>query len=212
MVCCIRGGRLAALAGAALLSACAVEKMPEPVTSITARDCAASPDLSKAVALAFDPKDETKQVADIAEATPCMTSAAGPAMYLAYALPQSDAAYVVGVASPARGTTLFAPHVMLLGADGSVKREYSGKQLEFRGEGLGVRVRNHADEAYLVVASDPGSVGQGTTRINEATQVTTGSTGYATYQIHTGSESQDSYTYAHNGRVIVTITPIAPAK
>ena len=208
-----RTRRLSALAGLALLSACANSgKAPPPLTDISARECAAAPDLSKAVPLAFDGKKETVQTADIADTTPCMKSAAGAALYVAYVLPRSDIPYVIAVASPALGMTLFAPHVMLLASDGTVRRDYAGKQVEFRGAGLGVQVRNHADETYLVVASDPASVGGTTSRINEATHVNYGSTGYATYQIHTGSESQDTYTYAHNGRVTVTLTLIEPAK
>lgn len=208
----IRFTRLTALASFALLSACATPKAPPPVTDISSRTCAATPDLSKAVPLAFDGKKETVQTVDIADTTPCMKSAAGAAVYVAYVLPQSDMPYVIAVASPALGATLFAPHVMLLANDGTVRREYAGKEVEFRGTGLGVQVRYHPDEAYLIVASDPASVGSATSRINEATHVNYGSTGYATYQIHTGSESQDTYTYAHNGRVTVTLTPIEPPK
>jgi hypothetical protein len=209
----LQSRRLAVLAGLCLLGACATPgKTPPPITDLSSRQCAAAPDLAKANALAWDAKKETTQDAEISEATPCMKGASGVALYVVYALPQTDAAYVIGVASPAQGSTLFAPHVMLLASDGSIKREYSGKQLEFHGDGLGVRVRNHSDEAYLVVASDPTVVGSATTRINEATQVSYGSTGYATYQVHTGSESQDTYNYAHNGKVVVTLTPIEPPK
>jgi hypothetical protein len=204
--------KIAALAVAALLGGCAGEQGPPPLTALPVHDCAAAPDLSKAAALVLDPKDDTERIVDIAAATPCVKTASGDALYVVYSLPQTSAPYVIGVASPAMGATLFAPHVMLLAADGTVKREYSGDQLEFHGDGLGVRVRNHGDEAYLVIASDPGAVGRSTTRINEATRVGYGSTGTATFEIHTGSESRDTYTYAHNGRVTVTLTPIAPSK
>jgi hypothetical protein len=214
----IRGkhaARLAALAGMALLGACATaEKVVTPVTDISGRECAATPDLSKAAALAFKPKDETAQTVDIAATgtTPCIKTAGGPAFYVAYALPQTDANYVIGVDSAAQGMTMFAPHVMLLGADGSVKREYSAATMEFRRQGIGISMRNHAGESYLVVASDPTAVGKSELRINEATQVYYGSVGAGTYQVHTGSESEDKYVYAHNGRLVVTITPIDPPK
>jgi hypothetical protein len=201
--------RFAALASLALLSACASnQKSIAPVTDISARDCAASFDLSKAAALAFDGKKESTQSIDINETTPCVKGAAGSAVYVAYSLPASPAPYVIGVSSIAAGPTMFAPHVMMLGSDGAVKREFSGSAIEFRGDGLSVIFRNHADETYLVVASDPAVAGKTNSRIVEATQVYTGSTGFATYQIHTGTDMNQDYMLAHNGRVAITLTPI----
>jgi hypothetical protein len=205
--------RFAALTSLALLSACANnQKSVIPLTDISTRECAASFDLSKAVALAFDGKREFIQSTDIDETTPCVKGANGAALYVVYALPASDVPYVISVSSLAAGSTMFAPRVMMLGGDGAVKREFSGSAIEFRGSGLGVMIRNHADETYLVIASDPAVAGHTNSRIVEATQVYTGSTGYGTYQVHTGTDTNEAYTLAHNGRVAVTLTPIEKPK
>ncbi|MBV9992444.1 MAG: hypothetical protein JOZ72_14275 [Alphaproteobacteria bacterium] len=205
--------RLAALSSLCLLGACAVQERPlPPLTTLSGRQCAASADIATAAVLLYKTKDETKQVVDMADAMPCLKTASGAALYVVYGLPQTDEPYVIGVASTSRGGTLFAPQVMLLAGDGSVKRTFPGKQMEFRGEGYGVRIPKHGDEAYIVVASDPATVGSSTSRINDATQVTYASNGYATYAIHSGTESQDTYIYAHNGRVTVTVTSLVPPK
>jgi hypothetical protein len=209
----LKKGRFAALTSLALLSACAnSQKSAIPLTDISTRECAASFDLSKAVVVAFDGKKEFTQSTDINETTPCVKGANGAAVYVVYALPASDAPYVIGVSSLAAGSTMFAPRVLMLGGDGAVKREFSGSAIEFRGNGLGVMIRSHADETYLVVASDPTVAGQTNSRIVEATQVYTGSTGYGTYQVHTGTDTNENYTMAHNGRVAITLTPIEKPK
>lgn len=205
--------RFAALTSLALLSACASDqKSVVPLTDISTRECAASFDLSKAGVLAFDGKKEFTQSTDINETTPCVKNASGAAVYVVYALPASDASYVIGVSSLAAGTTMFALRVMMLGGDGAVKREFAGSAIEFRGNGLGVMIRSHADETYLVVTSDPAVAGQTNSRIVEATQVYTGYSGYGTYQVHTGTDTNESYILAHNGRVAVTLTPIEKPK
>ena len=208
-----RPWRFATLSVFVLLGGCATgPKALAPLTEIPARECATAPDLSNAAPLVFDGKKDSELTVDIGDTTPCLRNSAGTALYKVFALPPGDVPYVLGVTSVAAGTTLFAPHVMLLASDGGVRRDFAGQTAEFRNNGLGVIVRSHAGESFLVVASDPTMVGKTTDRILEATQVTTGSTGYATFQIHTGSEATNTYVFAHNGQVIVTLTPLPSVK
>ncbi|MBI3676191.1 MAG: hypothetical protein HY243_06200 [Proteobacteria bacterium] len=205
--------RFATLSVFALLCGCATgPKALAPLTTISAKECAAAPDLSTAAPLIFDGKKEGSVAFEIGDTAPCLKNSAGAALYKVFALPPTDVPYILDVTSVAAGRTLFAPHVMLLASDGSLRRDYAGQAAEFRSTGLSVIVRSHVGEAYLVVASDPAMVGKTTDRILEATQVTTGSTGYATYQIHTGSEATNTYVFAHNGEVSVTLTPLPPTK
>jgi hypothetical protein len=101
---------------------------------------------------------------------------------------------------------------LLLGGDGGVRREFSGQALQFRGTGLGAVLRSHPDETYLVVESDPSMVGKTDSRIADETQVYTVSSGYGAYQVHTGTETHPTFTYSHNGRIEITLTPLKPAR
>jgi Maltose operon periplasmic protein precursor (MalM) len=203
--------RLGALAPLALLAACATKSLPA-ITDISAHQCAASPDLGSAVGIAFDGAKEAQVKTDISDASPCLKYAAGSGLYAAYALPKADAPYVLSVMSIAQGDTLLVPRVMMLASDGSVKREFSGPQIDYRGNGVGTMFRSHADETYMVVASDAAAAGKTNQRIEEATQVYTGATAYGTYQVHTGSDTMRTFNLSHNGHLEVTLTPIAPPK
>ncbi len=176
---------------------------PPPVTDISARQCGAAFDLSKPSPMTFDGGKEWSFATDINEAAPCIASAGGSALYATFALPQISTPYVISVTSLVEGSTLFVPRILLLGADGGVRREFSGQALQFRGTGLGTVLRSHPDETYLVVESDPSMVGKTDSRIAEETQVYTVSAGYGAYQIHTGSEARPTFTYSHNGSVLI---------
>src|SRR5690348_6162294 len=66
----------------------------------------------------------------------------------------------------------------------------------------------HPGERYLIVASDPDSVGQRVMQIAGSTQGTTTMVGTGFVSIHTGSENTRHLTFAHNGTVTVALQPI----
>lgn len=206
--------RGAMLCGALTLSACATGKdvSPPPLVDISQRECAAAPDLSQATPLVFNAKKETPQSTAIDASTPCLKGPAGNSLYAVYLLPASEEPYVIDVASVPMGTTVLAPRAMLLGADGTLKRQFSGEAVTHRGNAFSILTRRHDDERYLVVASDAAGVGKSDTRISESTTVTTASTGMVTYQIHSGDEAKTTYNFAHNGKIVVSLTPLTPAK
>lgn len=208
-------GRIAAVALAALLLAgCSSAPVPPPMLSIDADNCAAQPDLAQAQALVLaKDADDAKPVATTFDAkTACFAPTPGAkALYRVFALPQETADYTVSVASAPFGQGIFAPDVSLLDADGKVLRTIPREKFVFRGNALTILFRSHPDEHYLLVSSDPNELGKTFERTQEATQVYTGSTGFGTYQIHTGTDTTNQYIYTANGNVSVTLMPIPVA-
>lgn len=203
--------RLSVVLLAPLAGCNATVNAPPPITDISTRQCGAAFDLSKPAPVTFDGQKEWTVDTDINETTPCIAAAGGSAVYTTFQLPQISTPYVISVMSLVEGSTVFVPRVLLLGGDGGVRREFSGQALQFRGTGLGAVLRSHPDETYLVVESDPSMVGKTDSRIADETQVYTVSSGYGAYQVHTGTETHPTFTYSHNGRIEITLTPLKPA-
>lgn len=202
---------LAMLAVIAFVAGCANQKAaPPPLLDLTAARCASAPGLTGAPKLAYDPKkDENKKTAEITGASPCFKDAAGSSLYAAFELPSSPTPYLVRVTSEPEGNTLLALRVLLYGAGGSLKREFSGNQIVFRGSALSVIFRSHDDERYLVVASDPAAVGRADFRVQEVTEASLAAVGTGYMIVHTGGDMDEKDILSFNGRVIVSLEPLA---
>lgn len=204
----------AALVLVGLAAGCANQPAgPPPLLDLTAVHCGPAPDLTGVPKLAYDPKKgENKTTVGITGASACFKDSNGASLFTAYALPSSLAPYLVRVSSEPQGKALLALRVLLYGADGSLKREFSGKQIVFRGNALSVIFRSHDDESYLVVASDPAAVGHTDSRVQEATQSYMVATGVGVYSsIYSGIDMVEKSVLSHNGSVVVSLEPL-PAK
>jgi hypothetical protein len=195
------------------VSACAMTEGPPPLLGLDfeGKTCAAFPDFARAKDLVV--ATDKPITAKIDENTPCLVDGSGErSAYAVFGLPSSQEEYLVSVTSVPQGQTLLSPRVMMLDFMGGLLREVSNDSFTFRGTGLAIALRVRADERYLVVASDPESVGQEVSMIRSATMTTVVTTGYAYVPINTGSESEISHTFAHNGSIIVAATPIPKVK
>ena len=201
----------ALLYGVGMSASAAQSEGPPPLIDLAGRQCATTPDFTHALSLANDPNKEKETKTDIGASMPCLQGANGASVYVVYALPPADTHYTVNVASNLSGHTLFAPRVTLYGADGTLRREFAGTAIVFRGNTLCVLFRSHEDERYLVVSSDPTVVGQRSSRITDSTMMAGAMAGPVIFQIHTGSEAKSDFTYAHNGSITITLAPL-PAK
>jgi hypothetical protein len=198
---------LPAFLPALVLAACAESHGPPPVTSLAERECASAPDLSGARPLLLDP--DKKQTVDLDAATACwQTSEDTRSAYLVFQLPDSATPYLVDVTSAPRGNTLFSPRLILLDDEGKVARELRRDAFMFHGASLYTGIRSHAGEHYLVVASDPGSVGQQVSQISGNTHASMIMAGTVMFNSYAGSEARNVFTYAHNGAVTVSARPL----
>lgn len=205
---------LALLVLGALVAGCANQANqnppPPPLLGLAASRCAAAPNLADARTLVYAPKKaKNNATAEITGASPCFKDAVGASLYVAYKLPFSPTSYVVRVTSEPEGDTLLALRVLLYGSNGTLKREFSGKQIVFRGGALSVIFRSHDDERCLVVASDPAVVGHRDSRVHETTRASMVAMVNAVLMLYTGMDVVAKDVYADNGRVIVSLGRLA---
>jgi len=183
----------------------------QPVFDLKGRACAATPDLTTGESLPYAGREKTFD-GDIGAAAPCLQTAQGAVLYRVFQLP-TGGTYVVTVTSEPSGGAILLPHLSLLGTNGEVKREVARDDLMYRGRALSARFRSHADEAYLVVESDPLVVGTSVSRVVESTNTMVAPVGVGGYvAIHTGNDETMQLTYSHTGKVEIAIEPLPDSK
>ncbi|HXC54015.1 MAG TPA: hypothetical protein VNU97_01850 [Rhizomicrobium sp.] len=199
----------------AVLAAAACAHAPPdvaPILDLADRSCVPEPALAAALATAatVDGDREKPAVATIDAQTPCLAGPAGKSLYVLFALP-GGGPYTISLSSVPLGRSLFAPRASVLDGDGKLLRDLPIDGFLFRGTNLTTLYRSHPGERYLLVASDPPSVGRLISRVNETVQQTYASTGYATFVIYTGSDIATDTTWAHNGEVTLSVVADKPA-
>jgi hypothetical protein len=202
----------ARLAGAAVLvclAGCANRSLP-PTLTLEGNACAAQPDLAGATPLPLDPDKPVTVTVDAAAS--CLQPDKGEKRsYATFLLPETAAPYLVSVTSSLRGRTLLSPRLLILDAQGHVLRERSRETFTFRGTSLYAGMRAYPGDRYLIVESDPETVGQQVTQINSNSQtnaVATGAGGVLFWGA--GADARQSFTYTHNGTLVVTARPLPP--
>jgi hypothetical protein len=208
-----RASPLAALALAALgLAGCAATAPPTPaLLSLDGRPCAAAPALDPAspVAMRKPMEPYAGATAEIDGRGACLVDPGGArSLYVVFALPESAEPYVISVASVPLGETILAPRVLVLDARGAVLRERGRDDFAFRGTRLEAGLRAYPGDRFLVVASDPASVGRRDTQVVGQIQSTPVCSMYGCFYVNTGAERSGAYVYAHNGRVVVAAEPM----
>lgn len=202
--------RLAALVSALAVASCTHDPGPPPIVSIADRACTAQPVLSNAKPVVLD--GDKSVTVKLDGTAPCWEADGAKSVYSMFDLPQSPDPVLVSVLSDPLGQGVFAPRVIVLDGDQHIMRELPRDSFMFHGASLYVGIRLHAGERYLIVASDPKTVGQQYTQASESTQVAAGAvvTGAAVgfFTVHTGSDSTSIYTYSYNGTVKVTAQPM----
>ncbi len=202
--------RSAALLALVALGACAAPPDVPPILSLDGRACATGPELVTAHPVPLDGGKETKVAVSTDADIACMQSADGTrSSYVAFSLPTSPGRYLVTVKSMPVGQTLFSPRILLLDGLGHPVRELSRDVFMFHGATLYAGVQATPDERYLVVASDPPTVGQQVSQLAGSTQVN----GYpvpggGSFIMHTGSEAIKTLILSHNGNLSVTAQPM----
>lgn len=194
----------------ASLAGCATQApAPPPLLDLSTLHCGPAPVLIGAPLLVYDPaKHRNETSAELTVASSCFKDSLGASLYLTYALPAAPSPYLVRVDSEPEGATLLALRVLLYGADGSPKREFSRHQIVFRGSALSVIFRAHPDERYLVVASDPRAVGRRLTQLRDATRVTEVAAYPLFFNFYSGTDATVKNTLAQNGRIAISLQPL----
>ncbi len=194
-----------------LLAACGAPPGPPPVTDLSTLACATSPDLISALPLPLD-KDKPVKI-DLGATPACLAYADGSrASYVALNLPVAPGLYLVTVSSKLVGNVLFAPRVSLLGSTGAVIRQVPQDDFNFHGDLLSVGLRVTPDIRFILVTSEPASVGQGNSHVVTVINSSTSTTYVGKRPVVTtytgGTERTDDFVYTHNGTVIVRAEPM----
>lgn len=177
----IRGTAVSLLLVAALgLAACAKPQVP-PILEVARSDCTPTPDRATAAVLlppaAIDVDDPASTHPDrplemtIDGESPCLEGDEGlRSLYGLAALPQEEDPYLVRVTAEPGDEGFFAPRLLLLDEAGRPLREIAPETFVFRGLRLTGQFRVQPEERYLVVASDPSSVGEREERLNSSVE------------------------------------------
>ncbi|HVJ54292.1 MAG TPA: hypothetical protein VM689_17640 [Aliidongia sp.] len=188
---------------------------PPPVLSLNGRTCDRSPNLAKAAPLAAPGSSDVSQTVEFQATGACLDTESGPALYAAFALPAATQPYILEVKARDQqaqlaggdGYSLPAPHLTLLDAAGKPVRELRAPDFIYRGNGASVLVRLHAEERFVLIASDPTLVGQKQSRITESMDYHFAR--LATWT--TGNENQNDYVFSHAGTVVVKLSTVGEA-
>jgi len=199
---------LLVVAVAGLFAACATTMPPPPpaVLEYARQDCTATPDLSSAISLTPEKETNGHIVTTVIDAqTACVASDRGGVPYVIYALPADIGDKMLSVGSVLEAYRVLSPEVTLLNAQGEPTRTFAAADYFYRGPVFSVQLRPREGDAFVMVAANPGRVGQRYDSIVVGTQTTTVYTGYGAANWTTGHEASLSRTFSYEGTVHVTV-------
>jgi hypothetical protein len=197
---------VAAFLGSLSLVGCVVPP-PPPLTSLDGRVCTPAPDFTGSHLLELGAR---QTIVPFDQNSPCWQAGEGKrSAYVLFTLPNSTEPYLLSVTSNPIGQALIAPHLYLLDGVGNTLRDASRDSFAFHGSSLSMTLRAYPNERYLLVASEPDTLGSGGSQLRDGVVVQNYSTGYGGFvSVHTGFEQNQQYVYAVNGMIAVSAGPI----
>ena len=192
------------------LAACAPKpEIVAPVYSIGSKTCSSEADISTALPIGFNPEKPEVIEVRIDNSSPCVEKpGAERQLYQLIELPVTGTPYLVSIGSKINGGGIFAPVLSTIDSEGNALRRIDQSSFLFRGSSLTAKLESKPNERFLVIASNPTSVGDTSMRINSLISSQTAySNGFA-YQINSGRETRTNITYSHSGLVSVSTHPL----
>lgn len=206
--------RIAVLTAAfALLTACAAKRESIPSRlDLSAAACGSDVPVANAAVLTREKADQPfKATVRIGDGAPCVMDANGArSTFQVFGIPSGNAMMITIVSVPL-GETIFSPRLQMRDANGAVLRDVARDMFMFNGNALQVQLRLREGERFVVVLSDPATVGKSVTNIASSTSTTVVPAGPVFIPVTSGGESSSKLTFAHNGEVTVTVGPIPDA-
>jgi hypothetical protein len=203
---------IAALPLLVLLAGCVEagrEAMPARL-EVSAPMCATSPNLTSAIAMVQDGKNEPhKAKVRFDETAACLADAKGTkAVYAVVDLGQGEPGSILTVTSFPMGTTVFSPRLEIRNAQGGMSREVGRDAFLYSNHTLQAQLRVRSGERYLVIASDNATVGQSVEHIQSSRASTVVPAGPIYVPVNTGGEAKSQMVFAHSGEVTVALAPM----
>lgn len=185
---------------------------PPPMVDLQAENCVSKPEIGHAITMVLDKNQEGGATTEIGAGSPCFEQQGAKGLYAVFALPQETSPAIVTISSIPLGSGVFAPHVVLLDEQGAPLREIARDKFQFHGTALSTLFREHPEDRYVLVVSDPSAVGQSFTKVTETTSQYVGTTGTAVFILYTGDDYSNGFVYTHNGTITVSVAPVPNTK
>ncbi len=188
------------------VAACAPrQEIVPPVYSLNRDSCQEEPKIASALPIGFNPEEVVSINLRIDQTSNCLSADNNEnQLYQIIKLPAQSAPYIITVGSQPNGQSIFAPSIATLLDTGEVAREFDQSNFLFRAGKLTTKLKVEATEQYLMVASNPASVGESTTQITNLINRNSGYSNGIIYNFNTGAENRSSYQFSHAGMVTVT--------
>lgn len=201
------------VAGAVLLLSGCAHSPPPPMLAVTQTSCDALPDVQHAQPIVYNEKDEVSVSAQFDEKSACLQTALGvKSLYKVFRLPDAQTPYTIAIVSVPTEVSVFVPRITILDAKGASVLEIPRDSLTFRNGNLSALFRSHANDSYLLLASDADQIGKSSQQILETTKTEMFAAGTALITVHTGDDQTRQLVYSHNGSVEITLSPLLPAR
>jgi hypothetical protein len=190
---------------AALASGCAGRApVPATVMQLNPKGCHARWDLGATDPIVID-APQGAQAFRVDGDVRCLARSDGASVsYAVYRLPRFRESWTLQLESRISDGGLFAPEAALLDRDGRVLREVPFDRFALRGDRLETTIffnQDHAAEQFLVVHSAGAMVGRDQRHVVSSSFVVPLLAGALPFLYMQGTESEGSFTYAHNGVV-----------
>lgn len=205
---------LVASAGLAFATACATTPPappPQAVLDISEKVCAGDMDLTQAVTMT---PERRRQVYDMRVAINAETNCKGEgeekANYVLLELPANGPNHVVTVGGAKETLRMLASTVTLLDETGEVSRTFAPEKYMDRGNTFAVQFRPADKDRYVLVETNPASVGEVEESFRQTMNIGTGTAyvggGYsASYTTYSGAEVSAKRTLSHEGVIAVKV-------
>jgi len=194
-------------AAAAPLAGCvtAVE-VPLPLLAFTGAGCTDTPDLGTAISLTPEKERVSHYVTGAVTADgACLNGEAGATPYVVFALPADHADKTMTVGGVLEATRILSPRVTLLASDGTLTRTFAAEDYLYRGALYSVQFRPREDEAFILVTTDAGRVGQRYDSIVVGTNTTSTYAAGAYVSWTAGTDDAQSRIFSYAGMAQVTV-------
>jgi hypothetical protein len=181
---------------------------PVPVVALDSRVCTPRIELATARPVNFDDQVGV----DINEQSPCLVENGRKRVFVLFRLPDTSESYSIFVTSEPIGRVLFVPHVQTLDATGQVMREVSRESFMLKGMSISAGLRSRPGERYVLVRSDGDAAGEQVARFAQGRDLAAVvPAGAGTWVFFKGTEETKTYTFAHNGKIVLAVRPIPKA-
>lgn len=191
---------IACAASALPLAGCATTPPSPPALQYARADCAAAPDLSRAISLTPDKKKRVWALDQpVGSNAPCLARGGGNAPYLLFSLPPAGSVRMVELGSLLEVERLFSPDVILLDELGATTRSFTPDHFMFRPGLYSVQFVPQANERFALVTADKARIGQSYDSLSLGVSSTTITTAYGATNWRSGQETQFSRGFSYEG-------------